>query len=228
MAVDAVLIGARGTSAVATVTTTSGTSTGGSGNHGILFCSFDPATTNNTPTDSKSNTWTILGTVDTHTARSVVYTSLNWTGGASHTATMTFSANAFPTLHMIEVTGALSSTPIDIDVSTLPSSIPYTLATGTLAQANEVVLGYGTQNSINLADHYVSSTLTILSEEPNASSFWTSGVGKVVVASTSTTSQTLSKAPSYPGSGATGTEFFRLISFKAAAAADILMGQACL
>ena len=223
MAVNAALIGARGTSATTTVTTTAGTSTGGSGSIGVLVCSFDPGTTNNTPSDSKSNTWTIIGAVVTGIGKTVWYKSENWTGGASHTATMTFAANAFPTLHLIEVTGAATTTPQDINVSGVPTASPYTISSGTLAQANEVLIASLEQN-VGSAGNYSSSNFTILSDEPDVVNFWTSGVGKLVVASTSSVTPSFTRANSTNGNSG-----MRVVSFKEAGGApDTLVGQACL
>lgn len=212
MAIDAALVGTRGTSSSNTVTTTAGTSTGGSGNHGLIVVSYDPGQTISTVSDSKSNTWTIIGSVqsDASEGRMAIYRSYDWTGGASHTATVTFSGTAFPTLHLIEITGADSASPLDIDVPETDTAQPCSAATGTLAQADEVVIVAGCCNEIAGDGAYTSTSATILSSESAVSSFWTSGVAKVVVASTTTTNQDIRRnAPTTSGGG-----HIRLVSFK--------------
>lgn len=194
MAIGRALIGARGTSSGSSVTTTAGTSTGGSGNHGIMFVSFDATTTVSTVSDSKSNTYTQLGSTLTSAdgAKLAIYYCLNWTGGTSHTGTMTFSGSAFPVLHLVEVTGAATSSPFDVSVTS--TSHPYSIASGTLSQAAEVVFIFGEQNSSgNDTENYTSSSSTILSQEPALSSFWTSGVASSITASTTTANYQLQK-----------------------------------
>lgn len=215
MAIDAVLIGARGTSASNTVTTTSGTSTGGSGNIGLLIASFDPSTTHNTPTDSKSNTWNQIGTVYTGgLADLVIYQSANWTGGASHTATMTFAASAFPTLHMIEVTGAQTSVALDVNVTgavSIAAGSSGGIASGTLAQAAECIIAIAEMND-GAAGAYATSTpagISILSQESDTGSFWTSAVAKLIVSSTSSVTPTWSRT-----NNSSNTFGFRVISFR--------------
>lgn len=188
MAIDAVLIGARGTSATNTVTTTGGSSTGGSGSIGYLVVSFDPGVTISTVSDSKSNTYSLIGSVLTGGAKLARYKCENWTGGASHTATVTFSGSAFPTLHLCEITGAATSSPEDTaaaatSVSSMAS--PWTITSGTLAQAASVCMAGIGLNSAGSDGAYATSNFSLLSQEPSVSSFWTSAVAKLVVAATS-------------------------------------------
>lgn len=186
MAIAAALVGARGTSAGSSVTTTAGSTTGGSGNHGVLCLSWDATRTVTTPvTDSKGNTFTAIGTAqaDGNGGLLQFWVSYNWTGGATHSITVNFSGAAFPVAHLIEVTGG-SSSPQDQANQTTDASSPYTITTGTLAQAAECVLSACGANT-GSDGAYSSSTDTVLSQEPSVASFWTSGVGYVITASTS-------------------------------------------
>lgn len=216
MAIGRALIGARGTSSGSSVTTTSGTSTGGSGNHGIIFVSFDASTSVSTVSDSKSNTYTQLGSTQTSAdgTKLAIYYCLNWTGGTTHTATVTFSGSAYPVLHLVEVTGAATSSPFDVDVT--GTSHPFSIASGTLSQAAEVVFIFGAQNSSgNDSENYTSSSSTILSQEPALSSFWTSGVAASITSATTTANYQLQKNSSSVTAAA------RVISVKEAGAGGV-------
>lgn len=181
-----------------------------------MVVSFDATTTISTVSDSKSNTWTILGSVSTTGgAKLAVYTSFNWTGGGSHTGTVTFSGNAFPVLHMFEVTGAATSSPVDIDITEAEVNQPFSVTSGTLAQNNELIVIIGEQNVAGIAtDAYTSSTSTILSQEPDLGNFWTSGIATSIVATNASQAWAITKGTST--TGAVGTA--RLITFKEATA----------
>lgn len=211
MALDAVLIGTRGTTSGSSVTTTAGTSTGGSGNHGLIFVSADPGVTVSSVSDSKGNTWSLQWSANAPTFGDDLYCYKceNWTGGASHTATVSFSGTSYAVAHLVEVTGALSSSPIDVSTT---STTPSSTATGALAQADELILSAALMN-VGAAGGYASSNLTVLSQEPDTGSFWTSAVGKLVVSSTSSVNVNWSRTNS-DGTGAVG-----IVTFKAAAAA---------
>jgi len=200
MAIAAALIGTRGTSSTNTVSTVAGTSTGGSGNHGLIFVSFDASVTISTVADSKSNTWTLKDSVISSTgdaSKIAVYYCLNWTGGASHNATVTFSGSAFPTCHLIEVTGAATSSPFDVSVTNAGQAHPFSVASGVLSQAAEAVFLFGEQNSGGTsADNYTSSNATLLSQEPDLTNFWTSGVTVAITAATGSVSYNLQKGTS--------------------------------
>lgn len=217
MAINAVLIGARGTSSGSSATTTAGTSTGGSGNHGVAVVSFDLGVTVTTPVqDSKGNTFTLQGTMqsDASDGRMSVYVCENWTGGASHSITVAFSGTAFPVVHLVEVTGAASASPIDINVQETDTVQPMAANSGTLSQAAEVVLICGCANEVSPDGEYTTTTGTILSSEPSFTNFWTSGVAKQVTAATTDTAYDIRRASPVT----TGGGHIHLVSFKEAAA----------
>jgi hypothetical protein len=195
MAIAATLIGARGTTATATVTTTGGTSTGGSGSIFQIYVSFDPGVTISSVADSKSNSYSLVGSVVTGRAKLARYRCVGGTGGASHTATVNFSGNSFAVAHLIEVTGAATSSAADISTSAVDTASPYTISSGTLAQAAEVVIA-AIESGSGVNGAYSESTgFTILSQESDMESFWISAVASKVVASTS------SVTPSFTRSG---------------------------
>jgi hypothetical protein len=210
MAIAATLIGTRGTSSSNTVTTGSGTSTGGSGNHGVLCLSWQTSSTiSGTITDSKSNTFTAIGSAqsDGNGGSLQFFIAENWVGGTSHTVTVNFSAAAFPTAHLIEVTGATSSTPQDINGAGSDASSPWTITTGTFAQAVECVLSAVAENTGGVGS-YASSTDTVLSEEPDTGNYYTSGVGYRITSSTSAIT------PSWTNAGRSGNAAIIYLALK--------------
>lgn len=189
MACDAVLVGARGTSSGNTVTTTAGT-TATSGSSFALLVSWDESQTiSGTITDSKSNTYTAIGTPQSDWTSawgvSQWFYCNNGAGGTSHSVTVNFSGNAFPTAHLIEVTSANGAPVYDSAAAaqTQDAASPWTVTSGTLTNATSVVLsGCGANRGADGA--YSSSNFTVLSQEPAVSSFWTSGAAKLVVSAT--------------------------------------------
>lgn len=191
MAADAVLVG-KTSAAGSSLASSSGTTTTGS--TFIIGLSYDAGATRNTLVDSKSNSYTQCGTTLTNSgAKLELWRCANGTGGASHTATATFNTNAFGTIYLIEVTGAATAS-FDLTTQGTDAASPYTISTGTLAQANNVIItiignGDGT-NPMN----YASSNTTILSQEGDGSNFWTSAISKLVVSSTSSATPSFTSA----------------------------------
>lgn len=206
---DAVLVGTHGATTSNTVTTGSGTSSV-SGSTFLIGVSWDATTSISSVSDSKSNTYTAVGTPQNDGGAGSggnhqFYVCENGTGGTSHTATVNFSGTAYPTAHLIEITGA--ATPVqDIAVQTQDAGTPFTASTGTLAQANEVIVALCGAN-IGSAGAYASSNFTILSQENDVSQYWGSAVASLVVSSTS------SVTPSFTRTNSSGAAAVLAISF---------------
>lgn len=230
MAIDAFLIG-KGVSSSNTVTTAAtNASVGGTGNHGVLFVSFDPGVSISTSpsgiTDNKGNTWptTPEWLITTGGAKLACYKVENWNGGSGHQVTVPFSGTAYPTAHLIEVRGSVSSSAVDVLVSGTVTGVADTPVAGTsqwqrssgaLAQAAEVVLFCLEANSGSaITEAYTSPDMTVLSQEPDMSQYWTSGVGKVVSSSTASITGTFQCA-----NRTASTSGFGVISFKEASSA---------
>lgn len=217
MAIAAALVGARGTTSGTSVSTTSGTTTA-SGSTFVLVLSWDATSTLNTPvTDSKGNTYTAQGTPQNDGGAGSggqlqIFVCQNGTGGATHSITCTFTAASFAVAHLIEVTGAATSS-LDQIAQIQDAASPWTVTSPTLSQANEVVIAACAAN-INVDGSYASSNFTILSQEPSVTNFWTSCVGSLVVASTSAVT------PSFTNPSRTGAAAVALATFKEAAAAS--------
>lgn len=210
MAADAFLIGRVGGGTSPQTTPTGYTTTTGSAL--FLFVTRQSSATIASVTDSESNTYsqigTTLGAVDQCTD---VYACYNATGGADHTLTVTWSASpAGASIFFVEVTG-VTATPLDVNVNGVDALSPFTATSGTLAQADEVLLSFCASDSTNNPTTYASSNFTILASETNGSSNWTAAIGKLVV------SATTSITPSWTSSGA-ATANVHVLSFKALAA----------
>lgn len=216
MAISFHLIGTRGVGGGSTVITGAGTSVGGSGNHGFLVVSFDPGV--NPPatvTDSKLNVLALVGTTvsDASHGKLAAYLKENWNGGASHdSGTVTFSGTAYAVAHLVEVRGAATSGSLEKDVNGSAASMPVSVASGVLLQAAEAILAIAACNVYSTNGDYSSTNLTVISSEPDVGSYWTSGVGGVVVASTASVTYDMRRA----NPATTGGGVIRLFSFKEA------------
>jgi len=182
MAIEAVLVGTGATS-TSSVTTAGGTTTTGS--TFVISASFDPGANISSVTDSKGNTYTQVVTPQTTSSGSklAMYYCANGTGGASHTATVNYSATAYSVVYLVEVTGAASAS-FDVTAKTVDTSSPFTVSTGTLAQADEVVIT-AVANDDGSSVNYTSSNTTIIGENNDTANYWTGAISKQVVASTS-------------------------------------------
>jgi hypothetical protein len=182
MAIAATLVGARGTGGGNTATTTAGT-TSGSGSTFVVCASWDQTASAPTVSDSKGNTYTAQGTPqsDVLGAYIQIWVCQNGTGGASHTATFSTTGASYPTVHLIEVTGAEAAS-LDKIAQGSDSSPPFTVTSPTLSQADEVVVCICADNTTSGA--YASSNFTIISSETDIANYWTSAVGVLVVAAT--------------------------------------------
>ena len=228
MAIGVSLVGTRGTNVGASVTTGSGSSVGGPGNHGLLFLSFDPGVTVSSIVDNLvgGNTFVQLDSTRTADGRSAVYWCENWGGGAGHTVTANFSGGSFGVAHLVNVTGSLSSGAIALATGvTADTAYPISLASGVLAQAANAVLMMCQDNRTAGGAGYASDgSLTVLSAENDIASFWTSGVGFAITSSIADTTYRIDRNAAPVNASA------HLIILKEAAAGGSLglMGQAIL
>ena len=110
-------------------------------------------------TDSKSNSYTdaITELAEGSFTRGRQQYVANGAGGASHTFTLTGgSASFFGTLSVTEVSGAATTLPLDQTATDTDApghgTSHATAATGTTAQANEILIGFGT-SATNPADY---------------------------------------------------------------------------
>lgn len=193
------------------ITTSAGT-TAESGSSFLLLASWEAGPAPTTVTDNKGNTYTLLGDVQASTGNhcAAQYLCANGVGGAGHTATINFDgAGIYGVAHLIEIVGCTSN-PLDKHVQGTDGASPYTVATGTLAQADEVVVAFFAPQTANSNTIHQSSNTTIISAETNGANFWASAVGTAVVSSTS------SFSPSFTANGLSGTAYMSVMTFKVA------------
>lgn len=139
------------------------------------------------PTDSKANVYLQKGTFQLAAGAApgvYFYTCQNGTGGATHNATLTWLATDTPAFALFEITGAAASS-LDATTQGSDSASPYTLSSGTLAQAAEmvvcVVTGNGSSNPATAAE---STGFTIIESKLDNSSYDMFALGYKVVAAT--------------------------------------------
>jgi hypothetical protein len=214
MAIDASLVGARGTTTNFTVSTTAGSVT--TGESLVAVVSYDPSTTISSIFDTAGNTYSLAANNTGGLGKLALYYGENVTGHASNVLTVNFSNSAFAVAHLIKLTGA-SAAPYDGAslASGAGTANPATLTSGTFAQADTCVIACAEMNNTSLTGAYSSSNFTVLSSEPDAGQYWTSVVGKLVVASTSAVTPSFSKVSEPNG---TGNKGMIVVGFKQAAA----------
>ena len=190
MAFDAILRG--NASANGALTSTSGTTTTGS--TFIIGLAYDAGATRSTLTDSKGNTYTQCGTTLTNSGEKLeLWRCSNGTGGATHSASATFNTNSFGSIYLIEVTDAATAS-FDVTNQGTDAASPYEISTGALAQANNAVITIVGNGAGNNPMNYASSNTTILAQEGDGSSFWTSAISKLLVSSTSSVTPSFTSA----------------------------------
>lgn len=208
MAIDAALVGTK-TSHASSLTTGAGTTTASDSTF-VIALSWDRDSSVSAVSDSKGNTYTLAGTIESTSGhKKALYYSANATGGASHTATATFSGSeVHGTIYLIEITGAAADSFDQVATNNADAVSPYTVDLPALSQADEVIITIHGSHAAGNPVTYSSSNTTILDQESNGSLYWTSAVSKHVVSSTDAFS------PSFTG-GSTGTATIAA-SFKAA------------
>lgn len=188
MAIDARLVGAAtGSGASASGTTTTGSTL-------IYVTAYDPgATLNSVALSGASGTFSAVGTVATTSIGSKIsaYVAENITGSGSTVATPSWTGTPAATGWLVEVTGAATAS-LDVNVQVSAKASPYTLASGTLGQANECLIVFVANDDGSSAVYTASSPagLTILGQNNDTTNFWTSAVAKLLVTSTASVSPT--------------------------------------
>lgn len=205
---------AKATTAGATATTAAVT-TQASGSVFVVCYTFDSAATFTSITDSKSNSWSIIGSeINASNHKSRMYYVENATGGSSHTFTGTNgSASLDCSIWVIEITGALTSGSLDQSGSRSDTTSPFTLAAGLLTTQNdEALVTFVCGNSgSNPATHAESGlgASTVQDQLNNGTNSWTGASATEIKSSTGTYN------PSWTESGATAAHVW-FATFKAA------------
>lgn len=172
-------------SATTSLTTASITTVAGST---LIGTTCDFAAGGATPvSDNKSNSYgAAFASVNDSAAVLRAYKKENAAGGSGHTMTFTFGANADPTCFFIAVDGAAAASYDSGSLVTGRDTVsPYGAASGTLAQANSLVISLISADTATPPPlTYVEAAFTI-TQESNSALYWTQAVGYQVVSSTS-------------------------------------------
>ena len=148
--------------------------------------------------DSKSNSWTQIGTELTFgtSGRARAYYSELSSVGASHTVTITQTGTSAMSIFVIEVGGGTIPGIADKNAQNSDATSPWgSGVTATTTQANELVTGLFIGNSgSNPATHAINAastptsgwSITAAAEETNGASFYTGGIASVRVTATGT------------------------------------------
>jgi hypothetical protein len=171
-----------------------------------------------TPSDSKSNTYTILGTEQASGSGGGGgwWRKENGVGGASHTFTVTWNAASNPTILAAELAGVTTtSTDTGSAAQISDNASPFTVTSGTFAQADEIVLCHIQSDSgSNPATFAESTGFTIFVKDEDGSLYWASALGyKVISATTALT-------PSWTTTGAADCPL-HICGFRASSAAAL-------
>jgi hypothetical protein len=139
---------------------------------------------NATPTDSKSNTWTPLWDL-ANVWRQMAWICESPTVGTGHTFTATWSAGEYPVVIPVAVGGTTAGAALDLSGTGSDGSLPYTITTGTLAQADELILlqSLPSFSSGPSAPRNWNNGFTEVQAEPDYGNYYLSGVGQKIVAS---------------------------------------------
>lgn len=191
-------------SGVTSVTTSGVTTTTGS--TFLIICSCGAGATM-TPSDSKGNTYTLVDNQGASGTQISCWYKTNGAGGAGHTAAVNLSAAEYPVLHFIELSGADATSLDATSVNSAAASGPYSLTSGTLAQADSLVVAWASSDSPG-AQNYAASGYTV-NRETDGDNYWTSANGYKQAGSTSAQSST------WTGIG--GSVAMGIAAFKAAA-----------
>lgn len=185
---------------VTTLTTTGVTTTAGSTLIAVTTMggSSGGANTYSSLTDSKSGTWTEIGTAAIFSGSSGIrmfYCKGNsGSRGSSHTITFNYNATEFPVIFFLEITGADSSNPLDQNAQqNTDNATPYVVGpTGTTDTADEFVV---TAIATDSASSYTLTGYTIDDSNTNSATFWAGAIGHKIVSATGTQTASWTTGP---------------------------------
>lgn len=169
--------------------------------------------------DSKSNTWAVgVALAVTSSVVSFVQRyAKNITGGASHTVTYTLDATGFPSIAVVEISGADTTSPFDQPASNKATSTnPHTSGTtATTGQADEICVA-GMTHSGGASETFASNNgYTVQTSQTNTANM-------PIVLSTKIVSATGTQAESYNLTANNSVQYAAGVgTYKAAASAPV-------
>lgn len=133
-------------------------------------------------TDNKGNTYTLVhNQLSDNTAYCAVWKCDAGTGGSAHRVTVTTAGGEYGVVHFLEVTGTSGYDSASLGYAN-DNFAPNTATTGTLSQADELLLSIITSPSGSPT--YTNTTMAVVSSETDGGSYWTSAVAAQNVTST--------------------------------------------
>ena len=181
--------------------TSSGTST--SGARFAVAVAWDAGQTITSVVDSKGNSYSAVGTpqADGQGGLCQWYFSAGGSAGASHTATVSFSGSAFPSISFYQITDGASSAHSGSAQGQDSGGQPFVLTSGTMPSGNwsaGAICSNNTGSDGAYSANASTPTFTLLHSEGTVASFWTHGV------SWASSSGTGAVTPSFNRSGTAG------------------------
>lgn len=175
---------------ISTTATTPGVTTTASGSSFYVGILTGASETISSVTDSKSNGYSAVGSALTYNGaalKMIMYKAENGTGGASHTVSVTIGATNFLTVFFLEVTAAgAGGEDTAVRASGEDTSSPFTVTSGTLSQANEVLIVLGGTDSTTVSALAESTGFTIAQSVLTGTSDAAGFIAAKVVSSTGT------------------------------------------
>jgi hypothetical protein len=183
-------------------------------NYGV---STDPTSV----TDTAGNVYTQRGKVSRAGGfTAFLYACENATGDANLRVTLNIGFTEYPTMAVAVMRDVVTSSVLDVlTTDGVDTAQPWTLSSGTLSQADEIVFGFlGSDSGSSTSTFTEGSGMTKLGEVTDSNLYWTGALAYVVVSAT--TARTQSWTSSVAGSNSTQI----VASFKGAAAAGGITG----
>jgi hypothetical protein len=167
------------------VTTSSITTT--TGDALVALASGEPSTFS-TPTENKGNTFSAPSGFTPQTTgggapRAMAWKVDNATGGSGHTASFSFSTSADYVVFFGNLTGAATAA-YDTGVQTVDNAQNWDATTPTLAQANNVAIGFVGGDGGGNPNTYAASGWTVSASEFDGSLYWTACVFSKITSAT--------------------------------------------
>lgn len=215
MASPAIGVTATPITSVQDPTTTTGITTSSSGSSFFVMFSSGSGSTVTDVTDSKLNTYVSLANVtDTNEGKKLwVYYAVNGTGGDSHTFTVNLSGNSL-CVTAIEVTGAATSSIIDVSNSTWDTGgTPFNCSV-TPTVDDTLVLGFACYGGVNNSGSY-----TVNGGFTSGQAFGNTGAGFVCAWGYKAVATAAATDPAWTHSTATNNHMLITAAIKPAAAA---------
>lgn len=196
-----------------TTATTPGVATQATGSTFLIGIMTGASRTISTVTDNKGNgSFSAIGTAQTYNGaaqKCIWYKKENGAGGAAHTFSVTIDSSDFLSVFALEITGATTGGE-DTAVAAKANDVssPFTVTSGSLAQASEVLAVLIGFNSVNVSGLAESSGFTIQQSILTGASDASGAIATLVTSATGT------YTPSFTGTGGLNDCGLQIVGFK--------------